>query len=131
MVSSKKTEIQQSSRANGFLVSFFKHNWDIVCPHLVAVVQDFFQDKKLDEKLNKTFLFLIPKTKHPKSPSYYRPIGLCNTPYKLIAKLMANRFKKSLENIISPLQSAFLSSRQISDNIIVAHEIVHCMKKNK
>lgn len=49
----------------------------------------------------------------------------------IFGKLLANKLKKSLENIVSPLQSTFLSSRQISDNIIVAHEIVHSMKKSK
>lgn len=78
---------------------------------MVAVIHNFFKTRKLNPDLNKTFLFLIPKNKNPKTQADFRPIGLCNTPYKVIAKIMANRFKKSPEKIISPLQSTFLSSR--------------------
>lgn len=85
----------------------------------------------MNPDLNKTHLFLIPKTKHPENPIQFRPIGLCNTIYKVIAKYLANRMKRYLEKIISPFQPAFLSSRKISDNIIVAHEIIHSFKKKK
>lgn len=91
----------------------------------------FSSKKTLLPYFDKTHLFLIPKTKSPKDPSEFRPIGLCNTSYKIISKLLANRMKSLLDKVISLYQSTFLSSRQISDNIVVAHEIVHLMKKKK
>lgn len=92
----KNLKSNKAPGPDGFPVSFFKHNWVIVGSQLVAVVKDFFKNKNLDINLNKTYLFLIPKTKHPKTPTDYIPIGLYNTPYKVIAKLMANRPKNSL-----------------------------------
>lgn len=127
----RKSKPNKAPGPNGFPVSFFKHNWEIVGDQMIAVVHDFFINRNLHKDLNKKNLFLIPKIRNPKSDVDFRPIRLCNTPYKVIAKLMGNRFKKVLEKIIYPLQSDFLSSRQISDNIIVAHEIVHSMKKSR
>lgn len=103
----KNLKSNKAPGPDGFPVSFFKHNWGIVGPKLIVVIQEFFRNRKLHPELNKTFLFLIPKKKHPKNPADFRPIGLCNTPYKIIAKILANRLKKSLEKIFSPLQSAF------------------------
>ncbi|XP_026378874.1 uncharacterized protein LOC113273354 [Papaver somniferum] len=51
--------------------------------------------------------------------------------YKIIAKILANRIKPLLNNFISPFQAAFLSKRQISDNIIISQEIIHSFKKKK
>ena len=40
--------------------------------------------------------------------------------YKLVSKVLANRLKKLLSDIISESQSAFQSDKTISDNILVA-----------
>lgn len=76
-------------------------------------------------KLNKTYITLIPKKQKPKSVSDYRPINLCNVLYKLIAKIVDNRLKKWMHAIISPSQSAFMLGRLITNNILVAHKLIH------
>lgn len=43
---------------------------------------------------------------------------------------LANRLKKIMPQLISEYQSAFLSNRLISDNIIVAFETLHYMRKH-
>lgn len=78
--------------------------------------------------LNHTHATLIPRKKNPKIVAEYRPISLCNVSYKLIAKVLANRLKSILPHIISPSQSVFVLDRLISNNILVAHEVVHFLK---
>lgn len=92
------------------------------------MVQDFFSTKHILKEFNSTFITLIPKIEYRTTPKDFRPISLCNTIYKIISKLLAIRMKPFLDKLISPYQSAFVHGRQITDNIIIAHEITHTMR---
>ena len=90
----------------------------------------YLNSTTLPEHLNHTFITLIPKKNNSESASEFRPISLCNVLYKIFSKVLANRLKKILPNIITENQSAFTKSHLISDNILVAFESLHSMQKH-
>lgn len=109
---------------NGY---FFQPFWETSGEELTAMVQRFFESGELEEGMNNTNICLIPKILVAKSMSDYRPISLCNVAYKIVSKLMARRMKKVLPQVISETQAAFVEGRLISDNILVAHELLHAL----
>ena len=78
--------------------------------------------------INHTFITLIPKVKNLEKVFEFRAISLCNVIYKIVSKVIANRLKPFLNNIISETQNAFTASRLITDNILIAFGTLHHMK---
>ncbi|KAL0431278.1 UNVERIFIED_CONTAM: putative mitochondrial protein [Sesamum radiatum] len=104
---------------------FFQHYWNIVSAHVTSCVLDILNGGSLYQKLNHTHIVLIPKVPNPELIYQFRPISLCNVIYKLVSKTIANRLKPLLGSLISPSQSAFVPSRSITDNVLIAYEINH------
>lgn len=98
---------------------------------LSAVVLSILNGECMNSSLNSTFTTLIPKKVSANSINDYCPISLYNVLYKLVSKTMNDRLKSVMHSIISSNQSAFISGRLIIDNIIVAYELLHSLKKNK
>ena len=78
---------------------------------------------------NASFITLIPKLKDPQNLCEYRPISLIGCVYKIVAKLLANRLKKVMPNIIDEKQSAFISGRHLLHSVLIANEAVEEAKR--
>ncbi|GKE43318.1 putative reverse transcriptase domain, reverse transcriptase zinc-binding domain protein, partial [Tanacetum coccineum] len=109
---------------DGFTFAFFKKAWDVVGTDVSNVVRDFFMNGRLLKEINHTIISLVPKVSTPSSINDYRPISCCNVLFKCISKIIANRIKGNLDDIVSINQSAFVSSRRISDNILLTQELM-------
>ena len=58
-------------------------------------------------EINKTNITLVPKIKNLIKMTDFRPISLCNIVYKLISKVLANRFKIIIPQIIYEIRVRF------------------------
>lgn len=116
---------------DGFTAAFYHQFWDLIGEDVCSMVRSFFETGEMNNDINQTQLCLIPKTSDSKHMADYRPISLCTVNYKIISKVLIMRLKQCLGSIISESQAAFVPGRNISDNILVAHEIMHSLKAKK
>lgn len=116
----------KSPGPDGFSIGFYQQSWGVVGEDVTKAVLEVLNGSLVEAGMNSTFICLIPKTNSPSKVSDFRPISLCNVIYKLIAKVIANRFKV-LPDIISKEQSAFIPGRIITENVLVAFETLHTM----
>ncbi|KAG7579890.1 Endonuclease/exonuclease/phosphatase superfamily [Arabidopsis thaliana x Arabidopsis arenosa] len=114
----------KTSGPDGYSVEFFISCWSVVGPEVTAAVLEFFSSGKLLKQWNATTLVLIPKIQNASKVSDFRPISCLNTLYKVISKLLAGRLKEILPEVISHSQSAFLPGRLLSENVLLASELV-------
>ncbi|XP_012853795.1 PREDICTED: uncharacterized protein LOC105973319 [Erythranthe guttata] len=111
----------KSPGPDGMPAIFYQKYWHITGPDITRCVLEFLNFKRVPENLNLSHIVLIPKTKNPRRVSDFRPISLCNVVYKIGSKMITNRLKKILNDIISPTQSAFVPQRLITDNTLCGH----------
>lgn len=84
----------------------------------------FHQRCYMVESNNTSFIALVPKKKGAIELLDYRPISLIGSVYRILAKVLAERLKTVIGQLISVQQNAFIKSRQIVDAVLIAYEVL-------
>ena len=127
----KQMHLTKAPGPDGMSAIFFQKYWDLVGNDVTSMVLNVLNCNKSIVEINKTYITLVPKTKSPTKMTEYKPIILCNVVYKLISKALANRLKTILPHLIAENQSAFLSERLITDNVLVAFGVMHYLEHKR
>ena len=117
----------KSPSPDGMSPIFYQKYWDVVGTNVIYCVLHTLNTGVMPFGLNETFIYLIPKVKSPQKITEFLRISLCNVSYKIISKVLDNRLKKILADVINESQSAFVAGRQITDNVLVVFETMHCI----
>lgn len=111
---------------DGFGGIFYVSCWDIIYKHdLTNVVHAFFCGQSLPVYWTSTLIVTIPKVSSPTTFGDLRLISLCNYNAKVVSKVLSDRMVSILPFIISPEQSGFIKGRSITENILLAQEMLH------
>ncbi|PKU78781.1 Putative ribonuclease H protein [Dendrobium catenatum] len=114
---------------DGFNFFFYKSAWHIIGPLVTKAVRSFFTKGYMPSGIKATALALIPKFKNAESLSDFRPITLCNTFYKIIAKVISNLLKPIMPTLVKDNQSGFIKSRVSTDNILLVNKVISYIRK--
>lgn len=76
------------------------------------------------KQVNHAVISLIPKSKHAPEAKDFRLISCCNVFYETISKLLASKLAAVIPKIIDPAQGAFIEERLMSDNILLAQQLI-------
>ena len=107
---------------------FYQTYWSDVGMDITQTVLSCLNSGSILKSINHTFITLIPKVKNLEKFLEFRPISLCNVIYKIVSKVIANKFKSLLNKIISETQSTFIAERLITNNVWIAFKSLHHMK---
>ena len=115
---------------DGFNMHFIKEQWGMIKDDVMKLFDVFFSTGNLDKRLNNSFIVLILKCTLPTCLNMYRPISLVGCIYKIVAKVLANRVKRVMEEVVEDNQFSFVSGKQILDCCLVANEVIDSIKKS-
>jgi hypothetical protein len=93
---------------DGFPIEFYQVFWEILKEDLMALFDDFHEDKLPLFSLNFGVITLLPKTKEAIKIQQYWPICLLNVSFKIFTKVATNRIKKVMEMVVRPSYTAFM-----------------------
>ncbi|KAI0496707.1 hypothetical protein KFK09_023031 [Dendrobium nobile] len=130
----KKVVFKGSSNStpgpDGFNFEFYKSTWVLIGTSVCNAIKGFFHNAYIPRTIKATAITLIPKSTNAESIGDFRPIALCNTLYKIIAKLLAERMKPIMPKIIKENQAGFIKKRISTDNVILDNEILQFSRKS-
>ena len=101
----------KSPGPDGFNFKFIKASWELIKHDFYAIIQEFWHTGALPKGSNVAFIALIAKIESPMGFKDYRPISMVGCVYKIIAKLLAGRLKKVMNDLVGPHQSSFIEGR--------------------
>ena len=96
-----------------------------------ASVLNFFVTGSLPKKLTMTWVMFIPKYEGAVEIKDYRPNSMVGCVYKVIAKLLVNKIRKVMGNLVEETQTAFVQDRQILDGALIACEAIQWLKNKR
>lgn len=118
----------KSPGPDGLHAMFYQKYWKIIGDEVTAFLNKVWCGDILMSTINHTYVVLIRKINDPTLIKDFRPISLCNVLYKVLSKAVVLRLKVFLNKLVSYNQAAFVPSRLITDNVLMAHEVFHTMK---
>lgn len=116
---------------DGYPAVFFQQHWDLVGKQISETILGLLNENQFAPSLCDALMVLIPKVQNPVKPAQFRPISLLNVQFKIATKMIVNRLKPILPDLISPSQASFIPGRQIIDNVVIVQEVLHSMSERR
>ena len=127
----KSLNLNRSPGYDGLPVEFYIVFFHDICDLLLNCYRYSFEQGFLSVSQRNGVITLLPKKdKDPLYVKNHRPISLLNTDYKIIAKVMANRLKLCLNEIIHGDQTGFMKGRNIGSNIRTIIDLIEYCDSN-
>ena len=114
----KSTVKNKSPGLSGLSVEFYIVFWNHLKDIYFEAINYAFLQGVLHQSARYGIISLIPKPdRNLLYVKNWRPIILLNLDFKILSKVIANKIKLTLNDIIHPDQAAFVKGRNLADNV--------------
>ena len=125
-------ENNKSPGPDGLPKEFYACFLSQLSPILLRVYDAMYELGTLSDSQKMSYITLLCKDeKHPELPKNYRPISLLNVDYKILTKLLCNRLRPLLADIVHPDQTCAVPGRSIIDSCnLIRDQLDFCNSRN-
>ena len=126
----KKMPNNKSPGEDGIIVEFYKMFWNLIGDDLHEVFLNGLENEELAYSQYLALIILLYKKGPRENIKNWRPISLLNVDYKILSKVLAERLKQVLPEIIHTDQKGCVENRYIGENIRLIDDILHDIENN-
>ena len=112
----KKVGTKKSPGPDGIPSEFYKYFLNLAAPLLLGVFNEAIERGELPSFMKDGIISLLYKKKDRRDIRNYRPVTLLNSDYKIFTKILTNRLKAVITQLIDPMQTGFVPGRFILEN---------------
>ena len=122
----KQMENNKAPGPDGLTKEFFQAFSSELIPIMKSVFSTVYDHGSLCQSQKLSYISLLCKnTNEPQFCKNYRPISLLNVDYKILSKVLCNRLRPFLTDIIHPDQTCSIPGRSIFDNCHLIRDIIN------
>ena len=114
----------KSPGTDGIIIEFYKYFWDDIKFDVLEVFNHSFDIGSLPHTQYLAAIRLLFKKGEREDLRNWRPISLLNSDVKILSKVLANRLKKVLPEIIDVDQTGCIEGRFIGQNIRLCQDVI-------
>ena len=114
----------KSPGLDGLTSEFYQCFWPIIREDLIAIFEASIHNQILPVSFRRAVITLLPKKGDLLDITNWRPVSLLNVDYKIFAKVLANRLKSVIGNVIHTDQSYTIPERSIYNNINLIRDVL-------
>lgn len=112
---------------DGLMTNFFQRCWQHVELAVIEFLKGVFNSETIPVEMNQSNICLLPKTKHLKDETQFRPIYLSN----VVTKIIVNRMRPFMNDLIGEGHTIFIFGCQTTSIIVIAQEMLHSLRRKK
>ena len=90
----------------------------------MRVMFSFYYHQTILERINYSYITLIPKKESNYTVKDYHPICLLHGVVKIISKVLLMRLAGKLDSLIAPTQFAFIRGRTFAESFTTTKEVI-------
>ena len=121
----------KSPGLDGLTSEFYQHFWPIIKDDIFSLFNYSTFSGSLPVSCRRATITLLPKKGDLLDVANWRPVSLLNTDYKLFAKVLSNRLKNVIEQVVHSDQTYSVPGRSIYNNInIIRDSLMYSNSEN-
>ena len=126
----KQLKLNKSPGDDGIVSEFYICYWYLIKEEFTKVIKYIFLSNTLAPSQQRAMLTLLYKKGEREDITNWRPISLLNVDYKIITKILAERLKPLLPNIIHPDQKGYVNGRTIFEANRLLKDVIDYSEEN-
>jgi hypothetical protein len=109
---------------DGISQELFQTYWEEIKMDLTNIVNDMYRKGTTLDQQKRCIIISLPKSKNATSMNDFRPITILNTDLKLLTRIIINRLRPWIPELINPGQHCGLAGMTVFDALATVRDVV-------